>query len=95
MIVELQPVSPLRPSQIAVPCGGCNGDRFETTIVGSGQPTETPGEIRITETHTITEGTGRFAGAQGRFTVERVASAITFATSGSFEGTITSPRAAD
>jgi hypothetical protein len=72
-----------------------NGDSFDTTIVGSGQPTETPGEIRITETHTITGGTGRFAGAHGRFTVERVASAITFATSGSFEGTITPRGAAD
>jgi hypothetical protein len=72
-----------------------NGDSFDTTIAGSGQPTGTPGEISITETHTITGGTGRFAGAHGRFTVERVASAITFATSGSFEGTITSPGAAD
>jgi hypothetical protein len=72
-----------------------NGDSFDTPIAGSGQPTETPGEIRITETHTITGGTGRLAGAQGRFTVERVASAITFATSGSFEGTITSSGAAD
>ena len=72
-----------------------NGDSFDTTIAGSGQPTGAPGEIRITETHTITGGTGRFAGAQGRFTVERVASGITFATSGSFEGTMSSPSAAD
>ena len=72
-----------------------NGDSFDTTITGSGQPTGAPGEIRITETHTITGGTGRFAGAQGRFIVERVASGITFATSGSFEGTMSSPSAAD
>lgn len=72
-----------------------NGDSFDTTIAGSGQPTGTPGEFRITDIHTITGGTGRFAGAHGRFTVERVASGITFATSGSFEGTITSPGAAD
>jgi len=72
-----------------------NGDNLDTTIAGSGQPTGTPGEIRITETHTITGGTGRFAGAGGRFTVERTASAITFTTSGSFEGVITSPGAAD
>jgi hypothetical protein len=72
-----------------------NGDSLDTTIVGSGQPTGIPGEISITETHTITGGTGRFAGAHGRFTVERLASGITFATSGSFEGTITSPGATD
>lgn len=72
-----------------------NGDSLDTTIVGSGQPTETPGEFRITEIHTIIGGTGRFAGAHGVFTVERVASGITFATSGSFEGTITSAGAAD
>lgn len=70
-----------------------NGDSLDTTLTASGQPTGTPGEIRITETHTITGGTGRFAEAQGRFTVDRVASGITFATSGSFEGTMTSPGA--
>jgi hypothetical protein len=59
-----------------------NGDTLDTMIAGSGQPTG------------ITGGTGRFAGADGRFTVERVASGITFTTSGSFEGTITSAGAA-
>ena len=71
-----------------------NGDNIDTTVAGSGHPTGTPGEISITEVHTITGGTGRFAGAQGSFTVERLASAITFFTSGSFDGTITSPGAA-
>lgn len=72
-----------------------NGDSLDTTIEGSGQPTGTPGEFRITDIHTITGGTGRFAGAHGSFTVERVASGITFTTSGSFEGTITCAGAAD
>jgi hypothetical protein len=71
-----------------------NGDSFDTTIAGSGEPTDTPGVIRITEIHTITGGTGRFAGAQGSFTMERMASGITFLTSGSFHGTVTSPGAA-
>ncbi|HET7696634.1 MAG TPA: hypothetical protein VFK57_13050 [Vicinamibacterales bacterium] len=72
-----------------------NGDSFDTTIEASGQPTGTPGEFSITDIHTITGGTGRFAGAHGRFIVERVASAITLTTSGSFAGTISLPAAAD
>jgi hypothetical protein len=68
-----------------------NGDEIETTVNGSGQVTETPGQFSITDHHTITGGTGRFAGVRGSFDVDRVASGITFLTSGSFEGTMTSP----
>jgi hypothetical protein len=73
-----------------------NGDSIDTTIVGSGVPVVTPDGLvfNITETNTITGGTGRFAGAQGSFTIQRVASPVTFLTSGSFHGTITSPGAA-
>jgi hypothetical protein len=71
-----------------------NGDSIDTTLTGSIELTATPGVFSITEVHTITGGTGRFAGAQGSFTVERLASAVTFLTSGSFHGTITSPSAA-
>jgi hypothetical protein len=67
-----------------------NGDTIDVTIVGSGELIA-PDVISITETYTITGGTGRFAGAQGSFTVERLASPVTFMTSGAFDGTITSP----
>jgi hypothetical protein len=70
-----------------------NGDSIDVTIVGSGELIA-PDVISITETYTITGGTGRFAGAQGSFTMERLASPVTFMTSGSFGGTITSPGAA-
>jgi hypothetical protein len=70
-----------------------NGDSINVTIVGSGEPTPTPDVFSITETWTITGGTGRFAGAQGTAIVERLASGVTFLTSGSFHGTITSPGA--
>jgi hypothetical protein len=70
-----------------------NGDRIDTTVAGSGHPIA-PGEFDITDVHTITGGTGRFAGAQGSFTVRRVASGITFTTSGTYDGSITSPGAA-
>jgi hypothetical protein len=71
-----------------------NGDIVFTTIAGSSEPTATPGVLSITEIDTITGGTGRFAGAQGSFTVERLINRATGFTSGSFHGTITAPGAA-
>jgi hypothetical protein len=73
-----------------------NGDSLSTSITGSGEPMAAPDGIVfiITEIFTITGGTGRFAGAEGSFTMERVASPVTFFTSGSFHGAITSPGAA-
>jgi len=71
-----------------------NGDSIFTTIVGQGEPTDIPGVNRIVEINTITGGTGRFAGAVGSFTVERLVTLATGFTSGSFHGTITSPGAA-
>ena len=71
-----------------------NGDMLFTTIVAQGTPDQdTPGVQRIVEMHTITGGTGRFAGAQGSYTVVRLVEAATGVTSGSLEGTITSPGA--
>ena len=71
-----------------------NGDSIDTTLAGSAEPSPTPGVLSITEVHTITGGTGRFAGAQGSFTVERLGiGPPAFVTSGSFHGTITSPGA--
>jgi hypothetical protein len=74
-----------------------NGDSIYTTVVGSA----VPGSVvfKITEIHTITGGTGRFTGAQGSFTVDRTHNVEpsadgTHFTSGSFDGTITSPGAA-
>jgi hypothetical protein len=71
-----------------------NGDSVYTTIAGSSELTATPGVASITEINTITGGTGRFAGAQGSFTVERLVNLVTGFTSGSFHGTISSPGAA-
>jgi hypothetical protein len=67
-------------------------DSLSTTFYGSGEVIG-PNLFSITEHHTITGGTGRFAGAQGTFTVTRMASGTTFLTSGSFLGTITPPGA--
>ena len=75
-----------------------NGDSIDTTsvIVSS---VLGPVVRTNTENHTITGGTGRFSGAQGSFTVVRThvlapSDDGTHVTSGSFDGTITSPGAA-
>jgi hypothetical protein len=75
-----------------------NGDSIDTTFVASAIPGANV--FTITEDHIVGGGTGRFSGAQGSFTVHRTRVVAlsddgTHVTSGSFEGTITSPGAAD
>ena len=75
-----------------------NGDSIDTTSVVVSSVLG-PVVRTNTENHTITGGTGRFSGAQGSFTVVRThvlapSDDGTHVTSGSFEGTITSPGAA-
>jgi hypothetical protein len=81
-----------------------NRDSISTTIVGQAELSDIPGGfLKVTEIHTITGGTGRFAGAEGSFTVELfhklavsgVAGGVeTHDIFGSFHGTITSAGAA-
>ena len=48
-----------------------DGDLISTTVCGHAELSDLPGGfLKVTETHTITGGTGRFARAQGSFTVE-------------------------
>jgi hypothetical protein len=68
-----------------------NGDSFSTTITAVTGPNTTPDVANVIETHTIVEGTGRFAGASGSLTLDRL---FVFATSlsvGTIEGEITLP----
>ena len=75
-----------------------NGDVIYTTVFGQAELSDLPGGfLKVTETHTITGGTGRFAGVQGSFTVELfhklevsgVAGGVeTHDVSGSFHGTV-------
>ena len=65
-----------------------NGDSIFTEFLGQGEPTDAPNVPHIVEINTITGGTGRFAGATGSFTVERLVDLTTGLTSGSFSGTI-------
>ncbi|HJQ79895.1 MAG TPA: hypothetical protein VJ828_08070 [Lacipirellulaceae bacterium] len=65
-----------------------NGDSISTDVEGQGTMPTADGVSFIVETHTITCGTGRFAGATGSLTLQRVINVFTGVTSGSFEGTI-------
>ena len=68
-----------------------NGDTLSASFTGQVNPI--PGGLADVEIATITGGTGRFAGATGSFTVTRLKDTVTFVTTGSFEGTISSPGA--
>jgi hypothetical protein len=70
-----------------------NGDTLTADFTGRAAPTETPGVLLIVEIATITGGTGRFAGASGSFTVERLYDMVDGTTEASFEGTVSSPGA--
>jgi hypothetical protein len=85
-----------------------NGDRISTELIGYGvgifPHPGPPTHIHIVEHNIITGGTGRFAGATGSFTLDRVVDVSAdpdpfspgpFPTAGSFHGTITSGHAKD
>ena len=68
-----------------------NGDKLFADFTGHSAPTADPNVIYIVETATITDGTGRFAGATGGFTAERWFDRVAGTTLGDFEGTISRP----
>lgn len=68
-----------------------NGDRLFARASGQGVPSGIPGVNKIVEQYTITGGTGRFAGATGSFTQERLLTLATGVTSGTFDGVIVIP----
>jgi len=68
-----------------------NGDSLFADGLGQGTPTENPNVVSIVETYTITDGAGRFAGATGNFTVERLIDRATGVSNGTINGTIILP----
>ena len=70
-----------------------NGDTLNAEFAGLATPTAIPTVLSIVEIGSITGGTGRFADAIGRFIVTRSFDVVTGLTTGSFEGTISSPGA--
>lgn len=68
-----------------------NGDSLFAEGTGVGTSTDMPNISQIVEVYTITSGTGRFEGATGRFTVNRLVNLVTGATSGTISGNIVLP----
>jgi hypothetical protein len=75
----------------AITVVAANGDVIFATQTGQGDPTPDPDIFSIVEVSTITGGTGRFAGATGTFTIQRLVNLTTGDSSGSFSGTISHP----
>lgn len=70
-----------------------NGDKLTADSTGFATPVVIDGvfHLLIVESQTITGGTGRFAGATGSFTIERLYNPATGLTISYFEGTISAP----
>jgi hypothetical protein len=70
-----------------------NGDTLVADVIGTSVPVVPGVSVLITEDAVIDPdgSTGRFAGATGSFTIERLFNLTTFETVGSFDGTISPP----
>ena len=70
-----------------------NGDTLVAGVIGASRPI-IPGElVEVTELAIVIDGTGRFAGATGEFTLTRLVYQDTRFTIGFFEGAISIPGA--
>jgi hypothetical protein len=63
-----------------------NGDQIFTSVTGTAIVSFPM--VSVSETSTITGGTGRFLDASGSFMIERSVNLLTHLTTGSFTGTI-------
>ena len=70
---------------------GRNGDSLQAKAVGQAVEDRTPGMFTVVEIYTITGGTGRFDGASGTLTMNRLLSIEAGIASSSFEGYILLP----
>jgi hypothetical protein len=68
-----------------------DGSTLSTEGTGKGEFTDTPGIVSIVETLTITGGTGRFEGASGNITIQRLVNRATLTSSGTIDGLIVLP----
>lgn len=70
---------------------GSNGDSLQAKGIGQATENRTPGMFNVVQIYTITGGTGRFAGASGTITLNRLMSLMTGATASTFEGYLLMP----
>ena len=75
----------------SISLAGIYGDSLLATGGGQAIEDRTPGVFSVVENYAITGGTGRFAGASGTFTVERMVNQATRETSGTMNGQIVLP----
>jgi hypothetical protein len=68
-----------------------NGDTITADLAGTAVMVSPPNVVAITETATVTGGTGRFEGATGSIEVERIFDRSTGVTTGTLEGWISRP----
>ncbi len=79
---------PASGATVAAHLVAANGDSLFAEGTGQGDLTVAPGMNQIVEQYTITGGTGRFAGASGSFTVERLLTLTTGVSSGTLTGVL-------
>jgi len=70
---------------------GTKGDSIRAEAVGQATENRTPGMLNVVDIYKITGGTGRFTGASGTITLNRLVSVTTGAASSTFEGYILMP----
>lgn len=70
---------------------GINGDSIQAKGIGQAVPNRTPDMFNVVEIYRITGGTGRFTGASGTITLNRLISITTGTAVSNFEGYILMP----
>lgn len=70
---------------------GTKGDSIRAEAVGQATENRTPGMLNVVDIYKITGGMGRFNGASGTITLNRLVSVTTGASSSTFEGYILMP----
>jgi len=96
---SLNQVLPVTTSMGTARWVAANGDRIDSSFAASADfSTAGDGYVTVTETHTVTGGTGRFVGVQGSFVLVRThltapSADGTHVTYGTYQGSITPPGA--
>ncbi len=84
-----QGTSPIAPGASLLVIGdAANGNSISTCFFGNNAGLCDNGDLHVGSTHTITGGTGRYAGAKGSYTLDQCVNLATGKTSGTISGKI-------